>query len=395
MSITQLTRPEIRTLDDELLQRCRSRAAIADERNEFFHDDLTELHEIGYTLAAVPVHHGGWGLDLATLAAEQRRLATAAPATALALSMHFYWTGLAAELERLGDPSLAWILTEAAAGKLFAAGHGEAGNDVPVVMSSATAERVGGGYRFTGRKMFGSLGPVWSYLGVHAVDWSDPNGPAVVHGFVARDAEGVEVEPTWNTMSMRPTQSHDTVLDGAFVPDDRIGCVHPAGDGSAPFVALMGLWALTLIANVYLGIAERAFDLAVASAKKKSSIAIPRATFAYNPMIQHRIAEMFLELDAARATVDRLAADWVGGVDHGERWPMQVYAAKWRAVEAAKKVVDIALDVSGGSGMFKGNELERLYRDVRAGGFHPASDALTHEIVGKIALGISTEQPRW
>ncbi len=395
MSVTQLARPAIVTLDDELLERCRARAAIADERNEFFHDDLDELRAIGYTLAAVPVHHGGWGLDLATLAAEQRRLATAAPATALALSMHFYWTGLAAELERLGDLSLAWILTEAAEGKLFAAGHGEAGNDVPVVMSSATAQRVDGGYRFTGRKMFGSLGPVWSYLGIHALDPSDPRGPMVVHGFVRRDEDGVEVVPTWNTLGMRPTQSHDTVLDGAFVPDAQIGCVHPAGDGSAPFVALMGLWALTLIANVYLGIGERAFDIAVASASKKTSIAIPRGAHAYNPMIQHRIAEMYLELNVARATVDRLAADWVDGVDHGERWPMQVYSAKWRAVESAKRIVDIALDVAGGGGMFKGNELERLYRDVRCGGFHPANDALTHEIVGKIALGIAAEQPRW
>jgi alkylation response protein AidB-like acyl-CoA dehydrogenase len=56
---------------------------------------------------------------------------------------------------------------------------------------------------------------------------------------------------------------------------------------------------------------------------------------------------------------------------------------KWRAVEAAKRVVDIALDVVGGAGMFKGSELERLYRDVRCGGFHPGNDALTHEIVGQ------------
>jgi alkylation response protein AidB-like acyl-CoA dehydrogenase len=74
---------------------------------------------------------------------------------------------------------------------------------------------------------------------------------------------------------------------------------------------------------------------------------------------------------------------------------MQVYSAKWLAVESAKRIVDIALDVVGGAGMFKGSELERLYRDVRAGGFHPGSDALTHELVGKIALGIVAEQPRW
>ena len=45
--------------------------------------------------------------------------------------------------------------------------------------------------------------------------------------------------------------------------------------------------------------------------------------------------------------------------------------------------------------MFAGNELERLYRDVRCGGFHPGNDALTHELVGKAVLGILGEQPRW
>jgi alkylation response protein AidB-like acyl-CoA dehydrogenase len=55
----------------------------------------------------------------------------------------------------------------------------------------------------------------------------------------------------------------------------------------------------------------------------------------------------------------------------------------------------MALDVSGGTGMFKSNELERLYRDVRCGGFHPANSSLVHELVGKSALGVLGEEPRW
>jgi alkylation response protein AidB-like acyl-CoA dehydrogenase len=69
---------------------------------------------------------------------------------------------------------------------------------------------------------------------------------------------------------------------------------------------------------------------------------------------------------------------------------------KYHVVESAFRVVDTALDLSGGFGMFKKSELERLFRDARAGRFHPANSALTHEIVGKITLGINPdEQPRW
>ena len=70
-------------------------------------------------------------------------------------------------------------------------------------------------------------------------------------------------------------------------------------------------------------------------------------------------------------------------------------SAKYRAVEGAKRVVDLAMDVSGGTGMFKKNEIERLYRDVRCGGFHPANSALAHEIIGKTALGLLGESARW
>jgi alkylation response protein AidB-like acyl-CoA dehydrogenase len=194
---------------------------------------------------------------------------------------------------------------------------------------------------------------------------------------------------------MRPTQSHDTILDGVFVPDAKVGRVVPAGDGTDPLLVTMTMWPLALIAAVYLGIADRALELAAHGARRKTSIAIERGAYAYNPMVQHQVAEMYLELDSASATFERFVADWVRGADHGDEWVPKVFAMKWRSVEAAKRVVDIALDVSGGAGMFRGNELERLYRDVRCGGFHPANAARTHEVVGKAVLGILTELPRW
>ena len=382
-------------LPTDVLEGFRARAGDLDAANAYFHEDLAELQEIGYLTAVVPESLGGWGWDVAQLARSQRRLAQYAPATALATTMHFYWTGIAAEFERAGDTSLRWILERTLAGDVFAAGHAEAGNDVPVLLSTCVAERVAGGYRLTGRKQFGSNGPVWSWLGAHAIDMTAEGGPQIVHAFVERTSPGVTVVETWDTLGMRPSQSHDTILDSVFVPDERIGRVVPAGDDTDLFLLGMNIWALPVFASVYLGIAERALELAVAGAKKKTSIGIDRGAYAYNPMIQHQIAEMYLELDAGRATLDRFVDDWVDGVDHGEEWSPKLLSAKWRAVESAKRVVDIAMDVAGGGGMFKGNELERLYRDVRCGGFHPANDALTHEMVGKYVLGIAAEQPRW
>ena len=107
------------------------------------------------------------------------------------------------------------------------------------------------------------------------------------------------------------------------------------------------------------------------------------------------VAEMVMALEGARPHLEKTAEDWSNGVDHGGLWPAKLVATKHHAVEAAKRVVDLAMEVSGGSGMFRSSELERLYRDVRCGGFHPANTALAHEIVGKTALGVLADPQRW
>jgi alkylation response protein AidB-like acyl-CoA dehydrogenase len=351
-------------LTDDMLARFGERAPTYDLENRFFDEDFEELRKSGFLTCAVPADLGGGDFSLADVCRAQRRLAYRAPATALAVNMHIYWTGVAADLRRMGDPSLEWLLKEAAAGEIFAAGHGETGNDLPVLLSSARAERVDGGYRFTGHKMFSSLTPVWTRLGVHAMDASDPAQPKIVHGFLPRGSDGY------------------------------IARVVPAG-ALDPFVGAIFANALLNFGAIYYSIAERARDVAITSARKRTSIALSRP-MAYHPEIQHLFSEMQLELESMWPHLSSVAEDWSAGVDHGAAWPMKIVAAKYHCVEGAKKVVDLALTSSGGAGMFKTSELERLYRDVRAGGFHPANTTLTHEIVGKTTLGIGLdEMPRW
>lgn len=384
-------------LSEAMLDRFRERAATYDRENRFFDEDFEELRAAGYLRMAIPEEMGGYGFSLAEVCREQRRLAYHAPATAIAINMHVYWTGVAADLYRMGDTSLTWLLEEAARGEVFAAGHGEAGNDLPMLYSTTQAERTAGGYRFYGHKVFGSLSPVWTRLGIHAMDNSDPSAPRIVHAFLQRDTPGYRIKETWDTMGMRATRSDDTLLEGAFVPDRYIARVVNAGFAGADlFVLTVFAWAQPTFAHVYIGIAERARDIAVAGVKKKTSIAGMTRSMAYHPEVQHAVAQMSLELEGMIPHAERVAADWSNGVDHGGEWPLKFVAGKHHCVEGAKRVVDLAMEVSGGAGMFRRNELERLYRDVRCGGFHPANSALVHEIVGKTTLGVLGEDgPRW
>jgi len=239
-------------LTQPLLDRCRERAPKYDRDNTFCLEDFNELKAAGYLKMAIPKEFGGQGMALAQVARETRLLAQYAPATALCINMHNYWVGTAADLWRGGDKSCEWILKDATAGEVFAAGHAEHGNDIPGLLSASKAERVDGGYKLTGRKAFGSLTPVWTRLGGHAMDTSDPKAPKIVHFFLPRDAKGYSIKETWDVMGMRATRSDDTVLEGAFVPDKSIARVLPAGAAGADmFVLGFFTWALVNFANIY------------------------------------------------------------------------------------------------------------------------------------------------
>jgi alkylation response protein AidB-like acyl-CoA dehydrogenase len=382
-------------LTSELLNRCRDRAPLYDRENRFFQEDFDELRAAGYLGIALPKEFGGLGMTLAEAGREARLLAQYAPATALALNMHNYWVGNAADLLRSGDKSLEWLLHEAAAGEIFAAGHAETGNDIAGLLSTTKAERVDGGYQLTGRKAFGSLTPVWTRLGLHGMDTSDPSAPKIVHAFLPRGTAGATIKETWDVMGMRATRSDDTVLERAFIPDKYIVRVVPAGAAGADnFVIGFFTWALVNFANIYYGLGLRVRDLVVDLVKSKSSLALTRS-MAYHPEIQHGVAEIVMDLETIGPHVDTIAQTWTDG-KAGPDWFLKLVALKHRTVESVFRIADRALDLSGGFGMFKKSELERLFRDARAGRFHPANPMLTHEIVGKIALGINPdEQPRW
>jgi alkylation response protein AidB-like acyl-CoA dehydrogenase len=382
-------------LSDALLQRCRERAAGYDRDNKFCQEDFDELKAAGYLKLTLPQEFGGLGYTLNQYTREARRLATHAPATALCTNMHHYWVGTAADSWRMGDKSVGFILEDAGKGEVFAAGHAESGNETSLTMSITKAEKVPGGYKFTGRKSFGSLTPVWTRLGMHGLDTSDPQHPKVVHGFLTRKTPGVTIKETWDVMGMRATRSDDTILEGAFVPDDHIVRVLPMGlAGADYFVLSIFAWALGGFGNIYYGLGQRMLELTVEHVKSKGSIAMTRS-MAHHPHIQHGVADMVVGLEAIGAQLEMFTQDWSNGVQHPD-WPIKIVAAKYNAVETVWKIADLALELSGGFGMFKKSEMERLFRDARAGRFHPANSSLTHELIGKLALGVNPDDPqRW
>ncbi|AMB40608.1 MULTISPECIES: acyl-CoA dehydrogenase family protein [Paenarthrobacter] len=376
-------------LPEELLELLRSRAAGYDQENRFFHEDLQDLADAGYLKVFVPEADGGRGLGLEAVAELQRRLATAAPATALAVNMHLVWTGVAHAMSARGDDSLDFVLKDAGQGEIFAFGISEAGNDSMLFDSGTVARPLpDGSYSFTGRKIFTSLSRGWTRLGTFGKDADARNGEGeLVFGFLRRDEPGHETLDDWNTLGMRASASNTTLLTDAVIPAERIFRKLPVGPNKDLLIFAIFACFETLLAAVYTGLAERAFALAVDNVKRRVSAKYGGRSFAQDPDIRWKIADAAMAMDGMLPQLSAITRDVDRMVDHGPQWFPKLVGLKSRATENARYVVDLAIRVSGGSSYFRGSELERLYRDVLAGIFHPSNDESAHNTVASAWLG--------
>ncbi|NUT72295.1 acyl-CoA dehydrogenase family protein [Pseudarthrobacter sp. C4D7] len=376
-------------LPDALLERIRSRAAGYDRDNAFFHEDLEDLAAAGYLKLFVPAADGGKGLGLEAAARCQRRLATAASATALAVNMHLVWTGVAHVLAARGDHSLAFVLKEAAQGEVFAFGNSEAGNDSVLFDSRTMAvPHQDGGYSFTGTKIFTSLSPAWTRLGIFGKDPDARDGAGeLVHGFITRETPGYRILDDWDTLGMRASQSATTVLEGATAPADRIFRKLPVGPNADPLIFAIFACFESLLAAVYTGLGERALFLGVENVKRRTSFKNGGRSYAQDPDIRWKVADAAMAMDVLYPQLTSVTADVDALADHGAQWFPKLVGLKVNATETARRVVDLAIRVSGGSSYFRGSELERLYRDVLAGMFHPSDDESAHNTVANAWLG--------
>ncbi|WP_051973213.1 acyl-CoA dehydrogenase family protein [Cryobacterium sp. MLB-32] len=356
-----------------LLERFRERADVYDRENRFFDEDLAELTEQGYLTLFVPEEFGGPGLSLNEVSRLQQRLATAAPATALAVNMHLMCIGVVSAMFARGDRSLGYVFDEAMAGEIFAFGVSEPANDWVLQDSNTLAEpQEDGGYLLTGVKIFTSLSPVWTRLIAHGLDSTDTANPTLVYGFLERSADGISVSDHWDVLGMRASQSRTTILTKVRMRPDRIARRMPTGRHPDLLTFAITSHFQLLIGSVYAGLARRALELAAQGLKSRSS-AKSGTTYAEVPEFRARLADAHMEYMAVPAQLDTYSRDVDDLVDHGAGWPLRLVSARLNASTVARHAVETALVCAGGTGFNNTSELSRLHRDAAASLFHPPS----------------------
>jgi len=357
----------------ELGPRFAARAPAHDAADSFVADNYRDLRERRVFSAGVPAELGGGGASHAELCAMVRVLGQHCGSTALALAMHTHQVAIAAWRWRHEGGAMEPVLRRVAAQETILVTSG--GSDW--LAGSGRAEKVDGGYRVTGRKVFASGAPCGDLFMTMAV-YDDPEGgPTVLHFAIPFDAPGLEVQDTWHTLGMRGTGSHDVVLDGVFVPDAAIGIRRPAGRWG-PAWHMVATLALPLIFAVYVGIAEAARALALRQAAGRR----------HDPGTLEQVGRMENELATARMGLRQMIDAAATGRVGSETTTNEVLIGRAVAGPAAIRTVEVAMEVAAGAGFYRDLGLERLFRDVQGARYHPARGNAQLIYAGRVALGL-------
>ena len=392
-TVTDATFGPSRPGDDRFVELAEHIGAVAAEHAPEHDRDATfvaeayeRMRSTGYLGLLVPTELGGLGATIRQACFAQAELARHDGATALAATMHQYNTAVQGFRRRAGAPDAEGVLRRIAEEGLVIATSG--GSDWLWVDTVATP--IDGGFVVSGRKHFCSQAPGATVLATSAVVDAPGAGAEVIHFSVPLATPGVRIEPTWDTLGMRGTASHDVVLDGVEIGADRVAGRRPWGELGGPLKAATVHFA-PLGAATYLGIAAASRDHAVE--KARDSLRGP-VRVAGSPLTHRAVGEMDATLRSAwwgvLASLDEVSdGDVIAGADAATLATLML--AKRQAVLASIAVVDQAMELGGGRSFFRSSPLERRARDVRAGTFHPFNPEVTLAFAGRLALGVGTD----
>jgi alkylation response protein AidB-like acyl-CoA dehydrogenase len=383
------------TLAEALADEIGPLAGAHDHAASFPFDSFATLKASGFFTASVPAELGGLGVSSThDVLVASSRLARADVSLTLGVNMHLVFVlnvlrrwemARAAGDERrtaaLGD-SLARIARE---GTVFAAAGSEIAQDL--TRPATTAGRTDEGWIVSGRKVFCTMAPAADVLYTAVTFVDDAGDERYGYALIPRETAGVVVENDWDALGMRSSASHSVTFDDVRLPASALRGGFRVGDT----VAYMerNLNAGLFHAAAALGVAEAADEEARRRLGRRDDL---------DPRALMLAAENVVDLAACRGVFARAAA--LIDEQH-ERHPTaqppaeeltsvfaEAQSAKAFVGEAAARIVDRALALSGGAGYVNGSPLARAYRDVRATPFmHPLGANRAYAFLGELAAG--------
>jgi alkylation response protein AidB-like acyl-CoA dehydrogenase len=353
-------------------------AAAWDREHHFPRDLFGKLAELGLMGACVPEEYGGAGVDFLSYVLVLEELSRADAGVGVTVAVHT--SAVTLPLLAYGtDEQKSRFVPPLARGEhlgAFALTEAEAGSDAGAIRTKA--EPSGDGWTITGAKQWITNGRYSGTFLLFARTDQSTSGARGVSAFIL-DAEHVRVTRDEEKLGLNSSVTNDIVVEGAHVERDRL--LHEENRGFRVAMTTLDGGRIGIAAQA-LGIAQAAYDVARAYALERRAFGHRIGDF---QAIQHKLANMSMEIDAARLLV--LRAAWLK--EQGRPVTDAGAKAKLFASEMARRQTAEAIQVLGGYGYTKEFPVERYYRDAKITEIYEGTSEIQRLVIARSILGLS------
>lgn len=371
-----------------LLPELRQRAAETEKQRMVSPDVIAMLREVGLTRVGQPERFGGVEVGMDVVSALIAELATACGATGWVYGI-------------LLDHNITMGMFPAEAQEDLW------GDDPHMLVSSGIAPagkavRVDGGFRVTGRWNFSSGCDHCQWVFVHTAAPPEKDGDAPTPTYFLLPRSDYEIIDTWYVMGLSGTGSKDINIDNAFVPTHRTVSIHDININDSPGCAVnpgviyklprVNIVPFALVSTA-MGLVTGLYDTFVAQIRERQSRGIKLAEL---QSMQMRVAEASAEIDSARLLLQRDTAETMEAIRRDGTVSDDLCARNRRDMAyvavLCSRAAERLFSATGGGGLYTGNEMQRMYRDVRAvAAHHINSWDISGTLYGKYAFGLGLD----
>jgi len=344
-------------------QEIAPRAEEIDATDEFPWDIFHKMGQVGLLGLPIAEKYGGSGSDYASQAIALEEIARASGAMAIVLDAH---TSLCCEPIHLfgSEEQKRKYLPEP-----------QAGSDAGATRTRAVRE--GDEWVINGQKCFITNGSIADIIVITAKTDPEKGTRGISSFIVEKGTPGFKPGRDEEKMGLRGSVTSELFFEDCRIPAENL--LGKKNEGFKQFLITLDAGRIA-IAAMAVGLAQGAFEKAVAYAKERVQFGQPIARF---QAIQWMIADMATEIEAARLMVHRAA--WLK--DQGERFTKEAAMAKLFATEVSERACHKAIQIHGGYGYVREYEVERMYRDQRLCAIGEGTNEIQRLVIARQVLG--------
>ena len=352
-------------------------AFMLDQQNEFPDEAIRKLGEMGLMGIPFPAEYGGAGLDALSYAIAVEELARVDGGAGVILSAHVSlgsWPIFAYGTE---EQKRKYLVPLAKGEKIGAFGLTEPNAGSDAGGTETTAVLKGDHYVLNGGKIFITNAPKADTYVVFAVTTPDIGTRGISAFIVEKGWKGFYFGDHYDKMGIRSSSTAELIFDNVEVPRENL--LGKEGDGFKVAMSTLDGGRIGIAAQA-LGIAQGAYDAAVAYSKERIQFGKP---IGFQQAISFKIADMATKLRCARFLVYSAAELKEAHAPYG----MESAMAKMYASDIALEVTNDALQIHGGAGFMKGMEVERAYRDAKITTIYEGTNEIQRVVIASHILG--------